>query len=63
MSAYERPYSRLGGRLPSFPAVPVLDRLKHCSPSASVSVVDFSIANTDQTNDNERDCTEHFEIW
>lgn len=47
LSAYERPHGRLGGRLPSFLTVPDLDRLKSCSPSASVSVVGFSIANTD----------------
>lgn len=53
----------LGGQFPSFPAVSALYRLKSCSPSVSVSVVDFSIANTDQTNDNERDCSEHLEVW
>lgn len=53
----------LGGQFPSFAAVSALYRLKSCSPSVSVSVVDFSIANTDQTNDNERDCSEHLEVW
>lgn len=62
LAADERPHSRLGGQFPVFPAVSALYRLKSCS-SVSVSMVDFSIANTDRTNDNERDCSEHLEVW
>lgn len=63
LPADERPHGRLGGQFPAFPAVSALYRLKRCSLSASVSVVDFSIANTGWTNENERDCSGHLEVW
>lgn len=63
LSAYKRLHGRVGGQFPAFSAVSALYRLKSCSPSVSVSMVGFSIANTDQTNDNERDCSEYPEVW
>lgn len=49
----------------SFPSwkVSALHRLKRSFPSVSVSIVDFSIVNTDWMNDNERDSSEHLEVW
>lgn len=63
LSAHERPHGRAGGQLPAFPTASALYRLESGSPSVSVSMVDFSIASTDRTNDNERDCSEHLEVW
>lgn len=63
LSAQGRPHGRLAAQLSAFPGVSALHRLKSCSPSVSVSIVDFTIAKTDWTNDNERDSLENLEVW
>lgn len=63
LSAQGRPHGSLAAQLPAFPPVSALHRLKHCSLSVSVSIVDFAIANTGWTNDSERDSSENLEVW
>lgn len=46
VSLGEAPW-QVAAQLPAFPAVSALHRLKSYSPSVSLSVVDFTIVNTD----------------
>lgn len=63
LSASGRPHGRLAAQLHAFPAVSALCRLKCCSPSVSVSIVDFSTVHNDWMNDNEKDSSENLEVW
>lgn len=62
VSLGEAPW-QVAAQLPAFPAVSAQHKLKSCSLSVSLSVVDFTIVNTDWMNDNERESSENLEVW